>query len=157
MTLAIRNWLAADLAANTKQAVFVIGHEPAYPFNNHVGDSLDKYPTDRNAFWSLLEQYNVNAYIVGHTHVYSKYQKDPGKTWQFDAGNAGNDNMGNGQTFINITVTDTTVTYDVWRDADGAGGPGGFVLSDTVTQPIPEPATMAIMALGAIGLLRRKR
>ncbi|MCK5851248.1 MAG: metallophosphoesterase, partial [Kiritimatiellae bacterium] len=46
-------WLSEDLAQNTKPIVFVFGHEPAFPFNRHIGDSLDKYPTNRDAFWAV--------------------------------------------------------------------------------------------------------
>jgi hypothetical protein len=116
---ALYDWLAADLAANTRPVVIVFGHEPAYPFHRHVGDSLDKYPANRDAFWSLLHQYGVQAYICGHTHFYTRYQTTPEGTWQIDLGNAGND-PGDGQTFANVIVTPTQVTYDIWRNHTGS-------------------------------------
>ena len=125
------DWLAADLAANTKPVVFVFGHEPAFPFHRHVGDSLDKYPAHRDAFWSLLETEAVQAYICGHTHVYSRYQPTLNSTWQIDVGNAGNDTDADGQTFANIEVTPTQVKYEVWRNAGGL-----FALAETWTEPI---------------------
>ena len=126
------DWLAADLAANTKPVVFIIGHEPAYPFNRHVGDSLDKYPAHRDAFWDLLESKGVYAYITGHTHYYSKYQKNVGGTWQIDLGNAGNSpSPSEGQTFLNAIVSDTSVTYEIWRNASG-----NWALADSWSEPI---------------------
>lgn len=129
---ALYDWLAADLAATTKPVVFVFGHEPAFPFYRHIGDSLDQYPAHRDAFWTLLNNYGVHAYICGHTHAYSRYQTVTGGTWQVDVGNAGNDSSpGDGQTFANITVTSTEVRYDIYRNWTGT-----WLLSDTWTEPI---------------------
>jgi hypothetical protein len=113
ITLALRNWLAGDLAANNKPFAFVFMHEPAFPYNHHYGNSLDANKTSRDAFWSLLESEKVSAVFSGHTHYQSKHQgdanghtynypqinswrtQDPnvaglyGKVWQIDVGNAG--------------------------------------------------------------------
>lgn len=133
---ALRDWLAADLAANVQPVVFVFGHEPAYPFHRHVGDSLDKYPANRDAFWSLLEANGVHAFVCGHTHVYKRYQPNPGGTWQIDVGNAGNvsSDWPDEPTFLNVTVTDTEVVYDIWRSV--AIDSGTYTLEDTWTEPI---------------------
>ena len=130
---ALLNWLAQDLAANTKPVVIVFGHEPAFPLNRHVGDSLDKYPANRDAFWNLLESdTNVKVFVVGHTHVYSKYQKPGGRVWQIDLGNAGNDTNGDGKTFLDVIVADSTVTFDIWRD----GGTGSYTKTDSWSVPV---------------------
>jgi len=126
---ALYDWLAADLAATRKPALFVIGHEPAFPFNGHVGDSLDKYPAHRDAFWTLLENSGVHAFLVGHTHVYSKYQKTTNRTWQIDAGTAGNDDPP--RTFVNILVSATAVEYYVWNNAGGT-----FQLAENWSAPV---------------------
>ena len=145
------NWLAADLAANTRPAVFVFGHEPAFPYNRHVGDSLDSRPANRDRFWALLEQYDVDALFVGHTHTYSTHQGDKnhvGDVWQIDAGNAGN---GSPYTFIDVAVTDTEVTFSMYNNS------GGWSQKETWTEPVPEPATMSLLGLGALALIRRRR
>ncbi|MCW4021006.1 MAG: metallophosphoesterase, partial [Candidatus Bathyarchaeota archaeon] len=115
----IYDWLVADLAATTKPAVFVFGHEPAFPFTRHVGDSLDGYPANRDRFWNLLEQELVVAYLCGHTHYYSKYQHDAENVWQIDLGNAGNTD-GDLYTFLDVTVDESKVQFDIWRGAIGA-------------------------------------
>jgi len=80
------NWLKADLEATDKsKQIFVAGHEPAYPENRHVGDSLDQYPSDRDALWSLFNNQSVEAYFCGHTHYYSK--KIVLNVTQIDVGN----------------------------------------------------------------------
>jgi len=133
---ALYDWLAADLAANVLPVVFVFGHEPAYPFYRHIGDSLDQYPANRDAFWNLLEAGGVHAFVCGHIHVYKRHQPNPGGTWQIDVGNAGRSSSGfpDEQTFLNITVTDTEVVYDIWRSI--AIGSGTYTLEDTWTEPI---------------------
>jgi hypothetical protein len=128
------DWLAANLAANTQPVIFVFGHEPAYPFYRHVGDSLDQYPTNRDNFWNLLESENVQTYFCGHTHFYSKYRPNPDKTWQVDAGNAGNwSSPGDTPCFINVTVTAGAIRYDVWK-ADKLDNITGFALLETWTE-----------------------
>jgi len=67
----LRTWLDNDLSATTKDHIFVFGHEPAFPQYRHVGDSLDANPTERDAFWALLESHDVDAYMCGHTHQWS--------------------------------------------------------------------------------------
>ena len=86
-------WLENDLKNNVKPNIFVIGHEPLIAMPDmangrirHVGDSLDKYPRNAYKFYRLMIDYNVVAYICGHTHNTS-YSKING-LWQFDCGHA---------------------------------------------------------------------
>jgi len=145
---ALRSWLAADLAANTKPAVFIFGHEPAYPYDwqRHYGDSLDQYPANRNAFWQILDDENVMSYLCGHTHQYAI--REVADVWQIDAGAAGN---GDSETFIDILVTATNVTYTAYNNV------GGWHQADQWTEPIPEPATLSLLALGGLMLALRRR
>ncbi len=115
-------WLAADLAGADQPYTFVIGHEPAFPQPDadlggaarHLGDSLDKYPANRDRFWALLAQYGVTAYLTGHTHTYSAFQKDG--VWQIDAGHArGAGDPAFPSTFLVISVTSDAVVLRVYR------------------------------------------
>jgi len=127
---ALYNWLAADLTANSKSFVFVFGHEPAFPYNRHVGNSLDQYPNNRDAFWSLLENEDVQAFFCGHTHYYSKHRGDKdnvGYVWQFDVGNAGQD-PSDGLTYFDVVVGSSQATVNVYQDA----GTGVFTLVESV-------------------------
>jgi len=87
------DWLKADLAANTKEHVFVLGHEPLIVMPDmdngrirHQGDSLDENPENMFQFLKVLKEYEVVAYICGHTHNTS-YANING-VWQLDAGHA---------------------------------------------------------------------
>ena len=154
----LHDWLADNLAANTKPFVFIFGHEPAFPYNRHVGDSLDRNPARRDAFWSLLESEGVSAYMVGHTHYYSKHQGDKdnvGEVWQLDVGNARGRPLASeadGSTFFDVVVGTDQAVVNVYRD----NGTGTFFLADSVTV-IPEPASATLLLLGALGMLRRRR
>ncbi len=120
---ALLAWLEADLTANTLPIVFVVGHEPAFPQPDaapphrlrHLGDSLDAFPANRDAFWSLLAAHGVKAYICGHTHNYSTIKIDG--VWQMDVGHArGMADTGAPSTFIRITVWKKgAVTYETHR------------------------------------------
>jgi len=133
---ALYNWLVADLAANTKPAVFLIGHEPAYPEYAHEVDSLNKYPANRDRFWKLLNDEQVIAYLCGHTHWYYAKQVDGDDwepfTWQIDCGNAGNPREAE-QTFVDVTVTDTDVIFTAWQGTEGVS----FTVTESWTVEIP--------------------
>ena len=123
----LRTWLDADLTATTKDHIFVFGHEPAFPQYRHVGDSLDAYPDNRDAFWTILENHDVAAYFCGHTHAFYKHEGDKdgvGGVWQIDAGNEGNSN-GDGHTYVDVVVTDDDVRFDVYREH----GTGSYALA----------------------------
>ncbi len=100
-------WIEEQLVGSP-QFVFVVGHEPAYPQGYHIGDSLDLYPAERDAFWQFLNDRGVLAYICGHTHIYSTFSNNVGSTVQIDAGNAGNPSHGDAlQTFVLFEATDS--------------------------------------------------
>ena len=150
---ALYEWLVDDLAANTKPAVFVIGHEPAYPEYAHVGDSLDGHEANRDRFWKLLNDNQVIAYLCGHTHWYYAKQVDGADwepfTWQIDCGNAGNPRELE-QTFVDVAVTDTDVTFTAWQGLEG----NSYTVRETWTVEIPfVAASNPSPADGATGVL----
>ena len=93
---ALFNWTRSELENTDKGLqIFVVGHEPAYPKHRHIGDSLDQFPDDRDAFWQLLDDNSVEAYFCGHTHYYSIDDSHLNVT-QIDVGNARWANGGGG-------------------------------------------------------------
>jgi hypothetical protein len=67
---ALYNWIDSDLSATDKEHKFVFIHEPPYPEHQHVGNSLDKYPINRDAFVTMLNNHSVETLFCGHTHYY---------------------------------------------------------------------------------------
>lgn len=93
MVPVLLEWLDADLAATTKEHLFVFGHEPLVSMPDmdngrirHGGDSLDDDWRSAFAFFQVMKKHDVDAYICGHTHNTS-YAKING-LWQLDAGHA---------------------------------------------------------------------
>ena len=127
VTEAVHDWLAADLAANRKPFVFVVGHEPIVPLPDmdngrlrHKGSSLDRHPANDQRFLDLLHQHHVTAYLCGHTHNTSV--TNLAGVWQLDAGHArGMGDKGARSTFMKIEVKRAGCRLDVYRD-DGQGG-----------------------------------
>ncbi len=114
-------WLKDDLSTNLqteeRAAIFVFGHEPAYPQPDeesgrlrHESDSLNKYVSNRDRFWKLLSDFHVSAYVCGHTHNFSAVKIDG--VWQIDAGHGrGWGDVGSRSTFLMFYIMDTG---DVW-------------------------------------------
>lgn len=67
-----RSWLMTDLANTTKPHKFVMAHEPAYPVGPHIGSSLDTYPAERDDFWSIMTNAEVQMYFCGHEHLFAR-------------------------------------------------------------------------------------
>lgn len=47
-------------------------HKPPFPTGAHVGTCLDKYCEDRDSFWSVVDNSNVDIVFTGHEHNYSR-------------------------------------------------------------------------------------
>lgn len=115
------NWLQEDLQKTKKKNILVIGHEPAYPLPDsenqrfrHADDCLNQYPANRDRFVELLQDYNVIAYVVGHTHNYSIAKIN--KLWHIDVGHArGLGDMGARSTFIKINVNEDRINFETYR------------------------------------------
>ena len=141
---ALRQWLERDLAANTQPFVFVFGHEPAFPQQRHLDNSLNKYPDNRDAFWNVLKHYHVQAFISGHVHFYYKEQRDG--VWQISDGNAGNGKQEKHQNYLDVVVGSAQAEIKVWQsEADGSTT---WELGETITlnaaaQPPPNAKAAA--------------
>lgn len=127
ITEPLYEWLKTDLEENSKQFVFVFGHEPILSIpdchngrHRHKGDNLDAHPENNHRFQQLLRKHKVTAYICGHTHDFS-YSQING-VWQLDAGHSrGIGDKGAQSTFLRILVGERTCSVEVYRD-DAKGG-----------------------------------
>lgn len=84
------DWLESDLkAAHDKgmKHIFTFSHEMPFPIGGHLHDGLPNLGKDfkgvidstrqfylgkRDKFWELMEEYNADAHICGHEHLYGR-------------------------------------------------------------------------------------
>lgn len=111
----LSSWISSNLTASTKKWKIVCGHEPLYPYKNHVGDSLDRDTANRDAFQALMVAKGVVAYGCGHTHYGAISKHD--SISHFDAGNCGGQAGGSGQDdfasimYIHTSGSDLVLTW----------------------------------------------
>ncbi|MDY6990237.1 MAG: DNRLRE domain-containing protein, partial [Thermodesulfobacteriota bacterium] len=116
-------WIDADLSVgeeNPDRPEFAFVHEPAFPDHRHVGDSLDQYPTNRDAFLTTLNDHDVQALFCGHTHYY-EHDVAP----EFPLGDLHQVTNGYLRTYDNPTITYVLVhgastTYKVYLRPDSS-------------------------------------
>ena len=68
-------WLELILTGSKHKHKFVFLHHPLYTEpgkGHHAGDSLDKYPKDRDRLESLFVKSKVDAVFAGHEHFYQR-------------------------------------------------------------------------------------
>lgn len=134
----LRAWLAADLAATTKEIV-VLGHEPLYPDQRHVGNSLDWNIASRDALQALFEKYKVKVFVSGHTHfgVVEKH----GKVLHIQAGVSGAKAGYNGDAFSSmffLNVDELGNLIVTWKHDNGNSWAKPTVHTYTITgTPVP--------------------
>lgn len=133
-------WVAGTLKASKTPYRIVMGHEPAWPFHNHTNDPLHAKPDERDRFWRMLAEANCQAYLCGHTHVYSTYRwlgnGDPGRwqdytsriipdplgVWQIDAGRSAGLGHSEDRVLVHCRVTEECIQVETHVSAKGPGG-----------------------------------
>jgi hypothetical protein len=117
-------WLEKTLSSSDKKHKFVFMHHPMYTQpgkGSHAGDSLDKYPADRDKLEALLVKAHVDAVFTGHDHLYQKMMVDNFPHVITGGGGAplyGKDEDGAFNHFIMVTVDGDKVGAEV---IDGSG------------------------------------
>lgn len=69
---ALKTWVDADLAANTKKWVIAYWHHPPYTKSSHNSDSEGDLVNIRQNFIDFLENRGVDLIICGHSHAYER-------------------------------------------------------------------------------------
>jgi len=123
----LRDWLRADLAASRKPWKLVVGHTPVF-FRPDKDLGTARHGTndtflseDWKAFWSVLEEQGVAAYICSHTHRYSHFQPPASKVWQIDVAQARGDSTWQNDAFVIVTVTPQSLQFEVYRNLKKQG------------------------------------
>ncbi len=114
------NWLASDLAANTRPCIMAAWHQPRFTSGRHTND-----PTYA-PWWNLLYQYKADLVMNGHNHNYERFnpinpseQADPNGIREFIVGTGGA--PGDGYTYAshplqpNEVVRNQVVQYGVLK------------------------------------------
>ncbi len=65
------DWFEKKASENIKNKLVFI-HSPAFPTGAHFGHCLDLYPHDRDAFWKIVDNCDVDIVFSGHEHNYSR-------------------------------------------------------------------------------------
>lgn len=72
-------WFEEVASTDVKNKIVFV-HSPAFPTGAHLGHCLDLYPEDRDAFWKIVQDCNIDIVFSGHEHNYSRrkieYKKD---------------------------------------------------------------------------------
>jgi len=130
------DWLENDLDSTAQEHIFVFGHEPAFPAGPHMGSSLDFYPNQRDAFWQLLADYDVDVYFTGHEHLYDHIEVDG--VHQVINGTAGAPiyagYAGSFYHYALISIDGSAVSVDIIDDTGAVRD--HFVLDDTEGVPL---------------------
>jgi hypothetical protein len=84
------DWLKKDLESVKKDHIFVMCHEPAFSIIGESNKCLESSPADRDAFWNIMNEKRVDAYLCAHEHVYYRNHPVPqSDVWQIICGLAG--------------------------------------------------------------------
>lgn len=65
------SWFEKVASANIKNKLVFV-HSPAFPTGAHYGHCLDLYSEERDAFWKIVENCNIDIVFSGHEHNYSR-------------------------------------------------------------------------------------
>jgi len=71
-TTVMKNWITADLAANTQKWVVAYWHHPPYTKGSHNSDTETQLIEIRQNFVTFLEGKGVDLVIAGHSHAYER-------------------------------------------------------------------------------------
>lgn len=124
-------WLEDQLVDNPYPYIIVAGHEPAFPqkWQRNYGDCLDRYPIDRDRFWSVLSTHKVSGYLCGHTHSYLRQHIHD--VWHLDLGECAE--IESVDTFSNFLVTEDSISVTTYRVTGGVRDQFSIMPRDVVT------------------------
>ena len=129
---AMKTWLDADLAANTKKWVIAYWHHAPYTKSSHNSDSEGDLVNIRQNFIDFLENRGVDLIICGHSHAYERgyliknyngnWASFNSATHAVSISNARYDNASNCPYIYNTTPADHGTVYVVAGSAGASGG-----------------------------------
>ncbi|MBE3137905.1 MAG: metallophosphoesterase [Thermoplasmata archaeon] len=149
---ALRNWIDSDLSATDKIHKFAFIHEPAYPEHRHVGDSLDKYPANRDAFIMILNNYSVETLFCGHTHFYEHDTSIEypllGNVHQLTNAKFQASTGDDGHTITYVLINGTKTTYKIYSANSTTNGYPFTFLEEWTIDLTPPSYSLSVTTLG---------
>lgn len=113
-------WLKNELrqASEKEDHIFIFIHRPLFPVNGQKGQSMDRFPEERDDLHKLFQKYQVLAVISGHEHIYHYMEKDGIK--YITSGGGGKrlyarEKEGGIHHFLLFKVQDREVTFSIFR------------------------------------------
>lgn len=83
------SWFEKTASANIKNKIVFV-HSPAFPTGAHYGHCLDLYSEERDAFWNIVENCNIDIVFSGHEHNFSRRKIESEKcVYQIITGGSG--------------------------------------------------------------------
>jgi hypothetical protein len=129
---ALKTWLTADLAANTKKWVIAYWHHAPYTKSSHNSDSESDLVAIRQNFIDFLENRGVDLIICGHSHAYERgyliknyngnWSSFNSSTHAVSTSNARYDGASNCPYVYNTTPADHGTVYVVAGSTGASGG-----------------------------------
>ena len=86
-------WLVQDLAANTKEWTIVYFHHPPFTMGSHNSDNETELRLIRENIVPILDQYDVDLVLSGHSHSYERSRLMKGHTGLESTFNSGLHNL----------------------------------------------------------------
>jgi len=123
----LRDWLRADLAASRKPWKLVCGHTPVFfqpdkDLATARGGTNDTFLNeDWKAFWAVLEEQGVSAYLCSHTHRYSRFRPAGSKVWQIDVAQSRGDASWQNDAFVIVTAAAQSLEFQTYRNLKEQG------------------------------------
>jgi 3',5'-cyclic-AMP phosphodiesterase len=83
------SWFKEVASVDIKNKIVFV-HSPAFPTGAHYGHCLDLYPQNRDAFWRIVHDCNIDLVFSDHEHNYSRRKIEYGKgIYQVITGSSG--------------------------------------------------------------------
>lgn len=140
---ALKTWLTADLAANTKKWTIAYWHHPPYTKGSHNSDSEGDLVNIRQNFIGFLETRGVDMIVCGHSHNYERGYLVKNYTGNWASFNAGTHAVSTSSATYTSGATcpyvynSTPANHGTVYVVAGSAGASGTMNTGFATNPMP--------------------
>ncbi|HRG23759.1 MAG TPA: metallophosphoesterase family protein [Chitinophagaceae bacterium] len=140
---ALKTWLTADLAANTRKWTIAYWHHPPYTKGSHNSDTEGDLVNIRQNFISFLETRGVDMIVCGHSHNYERGYLIKNYTGNWASFNAGTHALSTSSATYTSGATcpyvynSTPANHGTVYVVAGSAGASGTMNTGFGTSPMP--------------------